>query len=194
MTTRKTTSTRATTKKPTTQKAATATEPMSAPAATGRLTKADEPKLEKAPRRSLKQSSSLADSFCLHLGQGFSLLTQKVPGGVTTAARVPAGATLEIAYWKEVTPQPTRVTMHVRLDGEAVPALVVAERDAQGRLLRLSPTLTLPATAKLLEYWFELETDGGHRLWDSNWGNNHWLELGSSMAPPQGEAAARAEA
>lgn len=189
MTTKKTTTRATTTKKPTTRKAPAATEPTMAA------------ELTKAPARAPKKAAAPAsDTYCLHLGQGFSLVTQKVPGGVTTAARVPAGATLEIAYWKEPShPQHpeaklTRVTMHLRVDGAALPSLVVAQRDAEGRLLRLSPALELPATAKLLEYWFELETDAEQKLWDSNWGNNHWLELASTLTPETAAAPARAEA
>lgn len=126
--------------------------------------------------------------YALNLGTGFTLLTQKLAGGQVTATRIPAGATLEVSYWKDPThPQHaeaklTRITMHARLDGETLPSLVVAQRSENGPLLRLAPALNLPETAKLLEYWFELETDAGHTLWDSNWGNNHWLELTNPMA------------
>lgn len=193
MTTRKTTPRTTTTKKPTARKAATA--------ATDTLeTLAAAP--AKTPARATKKSATPhKGTYCLHLGQGFSLLTQKVPGGLTTAARVPAGAALELSYWKEPShPQHpeaklTRITMHARVDGAALPSLVVAQRDDEGRLLRLSPTLELPATSKLLEYWFELETDAEQTLWDSNWGNNHWLELESMLTPAsQAEAPAHAEA
>ncbi|MBM4778000.1 MAG: hypothetical protein GQE15_09880 [Archangiaceae bacterium] len=133
--------------------------------------------------------------YALNLGTGFTLLTQKLAGGQVTATRIPAGATLEVSYWKDPThPQHadaklTRITMHARLDGETLPSLVVAARSENGPLLRLAPALNLPETAKLLEYWFELETDAGHTLWDSNWGNNHWLELTNPMAHAETSAA-----
>ncbi|MER2560171.1 MAG: hypothetical protein ABTQ32_05590 [Myxococcaceae bacterium] len=136
-----------------------------------------------------------ANLYALNLGTGFTLLTQKLAGGQVTATRIPAGATLEVSYWKDPThPQHaeaklTRITMHARLDGETLPSLVVAQRSENGPLLRLAPALNLPETAKLLEYWFELETDAGHTLWDSNWGNNHWLELTNSMAQAETSAA-----
>ena len=133
--------------------------------------------------------------YALNLGTGFTLLTQKLEGGQVTATRIPAGATLEVSYWKDPThPQHadaklTRITMHARLDGETLPSLVVALRSENGPLLRLAPALKLPETSKLLEYWFELETDAGHTLWDSNWGNNHWLELTNPMAHAETSAA-----
>lgn len=172
MTTKKTTSTRATTaKKPAPKKKPTAQA--------------------SAPARGV---------FSLHLGQGFQLLTEQVAGGVTTAARVPAGAMLQVSYWKEPShPQHpnaklTRITMHARLDGETLPSLVVAQRDEADRLLRLAPALVLPEAARLLEYWFELETDANETLWDSNWGNNHWLELTGTATAPETSESARAQA
>lgn len=123
------------------------------------------------------------DIYSLQIGTGFSLLTQLVPGGAVAVTRVPAGADLAVSYWKEPTHRAhpeaklTRITMHVRLDGVLLSPLVVAQRDDSDRLVRLSPMMTVPAGGKLFEYWFELETDANETLWDSNWGNNHWLEL-----------------
>lgn len=168
MTTRKTTKTTTTAKRPATKK-----------------------KAEGAPASKAKTTENL---YALNLGTGFSLLTQKVNGGQVTATRIPAGATLEVSYWKDPAhPQHadaklTRITMHARLDGATLPSLVVALRTGSGPLLRLAPALNLPETAKLLEYWFELETDAGHTLWDSNWGNNHWLELTNPMAAVEADA------
>lgn len=176
MTTKKTTKTTTTAKRPATKKKADAV-----PAAT---TAAPNVETAKTPEH----------LYALNLGTGFTLLTQKLAGGQVTATRIPAGATLEVSYWKDPThPQHadakvTRITMHARLDGETLPSLVLALRAENGPLLRLAPALNLPETAKLLEYWFELETDAGHTLWDSNWGNNHWLELVNPMA--HGEASA----
>lgn len=139
-------------------------------------------------------TKTIENLYALNLGTGFTLLTQKLTGGQVTATRIPAGAVLEVSYWKDPThPQHaeakvTRITMHVRLDGETLPSLVVAQRTENGPLLRLAPALNLPETAKLLEYWFELETDAGHTLWDSNWGNNHWLELTNPMAAAEAGA------
>ncbi|MBE2253406.1 MAG: hypothetical protein IAE78_28010 [Myxococcus sp.] len=141
--------------------------------------------------------SKTAQVFALQLGTGFSLLTQQVDGGAVTVTRVPAGATLKVSYWKEPThpahpkAKLTRITMHVRLDGELLPTLVVAQRDDADRLVRLAPTLVIPAEGKLFEYWFELETDANETLWDSNWGHNHWLELTerSAATPGNGESA-----
>ena len=177
MTTKKTTKTTTTTaKRPATKKKA-----ETAPAATT------------APKAAVTKTPE--NLYALNLGTGFTLLTQKLAGGQVTATRIPAGATLEVSYWKDPThPQHadakvTRITMHARLDGETLPSLVVALRTENGPLLRLAPALNLPETAKLLEYWFELETDAGHTLWDSNWGNNHWLELTNPMAHAETSAA-----
>lgn len=151
-------------------------------------------KAESAPVATASKAKTPENLYALNLGTGFTLLTQKLNGGQVTATRIPAGATLEVSYWKDPThPQHadaklTRITMHARLDGETLPSLVVALRSENGPLLRLAPALNLPETAKLLEYWFELETDAGHTLWDSNWGNNHWLELTNAMATAEAGA------
>lgn len=177
MTTKKTSKTTTTAKRPATKK-----------------------KTESAPAVETAKSVTAAartieNLYALNLGTGFTLLTQKLADGQVTATRIPAGATLEVSYWKDPThPQHaeaklTRITMHARLDGETLPSLVVAQRSENGPLLRLAPALNLPETAKLLEYWFELETDAGHTLWDSNWGNNHWLELTNPMAHAETSAA-----
>ncbi len=136
------------------------------------------------------------ESYSLQIGAGFSLLTQLVPGGAVAVTRVPAGADLAVSYWKEPTHRAhpeaklTRITMHVRLDGVLLSPLVVAQRDDSDRLVRLSPMMTVPAGGKLFEYWFELETDANETLWDSNWGNNHWLELVDlSAATANGQSA-----
>jgi hypothetical protein len=127
--------------------------------------------------------TTIHDIYSLQIGTGFSLLTQLVPGGAVAVTRVPAGASLAVSYWKEPTHRAhpaakvTRITMHVRLDGLLLPSLVVAQRDDADRLVRLSPMITVPIESKLFEYWFQLETDTNETLWDSNWGNNHWLQL-----------------
>lgn len=154
----------------------------------------------KKPTTSAAKSKATPDVFCLHLGTGFSLLTKRVTGGAVTVERVPAGAALEVSYWKspalKATPEAkvTRITLHGRVDGVALPSLVVASRDGGDELVRLSPVLALPAEGKLLEFWFELETDVGETLWDSNWGHNHWLELTPGAAMATGSDGARAEA
>lgn len=177
MTTKKTTkATTTTAKRPATRKKA-----ETAPAATT------------APKTATVKTPE--NLYALNLGTGFTLLTQKLAAGQVTASRIPAGATLEVSYWKDPThPQHaeaklTRITMHARLDGETLPSLVVALRSENGPLVRLAPSMNLPETAKLLEYWFELETDAGHTLWDSNWGNNHWLELTNPLAHVETSAA-----
>lgn len=153
--------------------------------------KAEQTVAVETPRRAVEATDNL---YSLHLGTGFTLLTQKLSGGQVTASRIPAGATLAVSYWKDPThPQyadakVTRITMHARLDGETLPSLIVAQQ-SEGPLLRLAPRLVLPETAKLLEYWFELETDAGHTLWDSNWGNNHWLELSNGNTVNEAAAA-----
>jgi hypothetical protein len=136
-------------------------------------------------------------THALHLGSGFSLLLEYVPSGVMTVARVPAGAVLEVAYWKELqspSRQPTRVQLHTRVDGANETSLELARLDAHGRLVRQPGVLQLSATAKLLEYWFEIDTASGDTLWDSNWGHNHWLELGSSAEATVAQAEERQRA
>ncbi len=170
MTAKKTTKTSSTAKRPAKKK----TE-----------TKSATPMVEKA----------LNEIYSLQIGTGFSLLTQLVPGGAVSVTRVPAGADLAVSYWKEPTHRAhpeaklTRITMHVRLDGVLLTPLVVAQRDDSERLVRLSPMMTVPANGKLFEYWFELETDKNETLWDSNWGNNHWLELVDASGMPSSVAA-----
>jgi hypothetical protein len=141
-------------------------------------------KMEATTTSSAQTAAKVSNGlYSLHIGSGFSLLTQLVPGGAIAVTRVPAGADLAVSYWKEPTHRAhpeaklTRITMHVRLDGALLSPLVVAQRDDSDRLVRLSPMMTVPAGGKLFEYWFELETDVNETLWDSNWGNNHWLEL-----------------
>lgn len=135
--------------------------------------------------------------FWLQVGNGFSLLTERVGDGAMVVGRVPAGTTLEVSYWKEpanLGAALTGITLHARLDGETLPSSVIANRDTTGRLVRAAARLELAENAKHLEYWFELKTDAGESLWDSNWGNNHWLELTTTTALVEGEQAARAEA
>lgn len=135
--------------------------------------------------------------FSLQMGNGFGLLTERIGDGAMVATRVPAGAIVEISYWKEPSnlgsPIST-ITLHARIDGESVPSAIVANRDTTGRLLRAPARLELPKSAKHLEYWFELKTEVGEPAWDSNWGNNHWLELSSEVLPVDAEQAPRAEA
>jgi hypothetical protein len=127
--------------------------------------------------------------YSLALGSGFSLLTRRVAGGAVTADRVPAGAVLEVTYWKQPS-HPTQpqarlsaIVMHARLDGVALPSLSLARLDGEGQLVRSAARVELPESAKLLEYWFELDTELGEKLWDSNWGHNHWLELSTTVLP-----------
>jgi hypothetical protein len=157
-------------------------------------------------RRPAKKATSAArpslDSpraFSLHLGTGFSMLTERVGDGSMVSTRVPAGAILEVSYWKEPSAgksgNVSTITFHARLDGTALTPSIIARRDDVGRLVRAPARLELPASCKQLEYWFELETDTGATLWDSNWGNNHWLELTtSSMNGVDAAVAPRAEA
>lgn len=147
----------------------------------------------------MKEPQARAE-YTLQLGQGFQLLTRSASGGQVMASRVPAGARLTVSYWKSPThpahPEATvtRIVLHARIDGVAREPLEVARTDDAGQLLRLAPAFDLPSTAKLLEYWFELETSAGEPLWDSNWGNNHWLELTPALALPAAPAERRAEA
>lgn len=136
--------------------------------------------------------------FSLHIGTGFSLLTERLGDGVMVAGHVPAGAILEVSYWKEPAPKTgalTGITFHARLDGVPVPPAIIAVRDGANRLVRAPARLELPVTCRQLEYWFELQTDTKEALWDSNWGHNHWLELatdGTNGAEPK--STTRAEA
>jgi hypothetical protein len=144
---------------------------------------------EGIPLPTLAPVTSTRDVYSLQLGTGFSLLTRLVPGGAVTASRVPAGAVLEVSYWKEPThpAQPTarlsNIVLHARLDGVELPSVTLATLDLDGRLVRTAGRIELPESAKLLEYWFELDTEAGEKLWDSNWGNNHWVELVTLTGP-----------
>lgn len=154
---------------------------------------------EGIPVPTLTPVAPARDEYVLQLGSGFSLLTRRVGGGAVTASRVPAGAVLEVSYWKEPShpAQPTArlssILLHARLDGVALPTLTLASLDAHGRLVRTAGRVELPESAKLLEYWFELDTDAGEKLWDSNWGHNHWLELASGVLPGADAAAVSLE-
>ncbi len=151
-------------------------------------------------RTTVKKSPLVTEpprEFSLQMGNGFGLLTERIGDGAMVATRVPAGATLEIGYWKEPTnlgSPITTITLHARIDGELLPSAVIANRDSTGRLLRAPARLELPKNAKHLEYWFELKTEAGEPAWDSNWGNNHWLELTAEVLPLDAEQAPRAEA
>ncbi len=171
--------------------------------------KADKPVVESAAQSATELAASAGTAqvpalaagpratHALHLGSGFSLLLEYVASGAVTVARVPAGAVLEVAYWKELqspTRQPTRVQLHTRVDGANETTLELARLDAHGRLVRQPGVLQLSPTAKLLEYWFEIDTASGDTLWDSNWGHNHWLELGASAEATVAEAEERQRA
>lgn len=146
------------------------------------------------PKKSVKRAAKKAASkpaprpaFSLQVGHSFSLLTQKVAGGVVTAQPpVAAGGTLEVWYWKE--PQQlarpdsqfTSVKLHSRIDGEDQPVLELGHAGDAGQFIRTGATLDLPASARHLEYWFELTTSSNETLWDSNWGKNYWLDASSA--------------
>lgn len=154
---------------------------------------------KRTPKQPAMTARAPARRFTLQVGTGFSFITETVSAGEVAASRVPAGATVAVRYWKDPShpAQPnavlSRITLHARIDGAPVPSMVVAQR-SDGLLLRGAPTLTLPETAKLLEYWFELVTDSGETMWDSNWGNNHWLELAPAHAANEVHTTTRAEA
>jgi hypothetical protein len=184
---KKTTSTAAPAKSAPTPKATTKRAPKKAVLVHGHAEGAALPTLSPVER----------EVYALQLGSGFSLLTRQVPGGAVTADRVPAGAVLEVTYWKQPShpaqPQArlSSIVMHARLDGVTLPSLQLARLDGEGRLVRSTGRVELPESAKLLEYWFELDTDAGEKLWDSNWGHNHWVELAATVLPgaePQGVA------
>lgn len=147
----------------------------------------------KAPTRVVNKKAPPTSSrqFSLNIGSGFTLLTEQVDGASCVATRAEPGSTLSLQYWKELA-DVTRITLHLRIDGEAKASQVVATLTGQ-RLMRRPAQVELPADATLLEYWFELETKG-EPLWDSNWGKNHRLELTSAMVPASSARAPRAEA
>jgi len=152
-------------------------------------------KTTSAPSPSVEQPRE----FSLNLGTGFSMLTERVGDGSMVTNRVPAGAFLEVSYWKEPSAgksgNVSTITFHARLDGTSLAPSIIARRDGSGRLVRAPARLELPMSCKQLEYWFELETDTGETLWDSNWGHNHWLDLTtSSMNGADVAVSPRAEA
>jgi hypothetical protein len=118
-------------------------------------------------------------TFVLQVGQGFRLLTARVPGGEVPVAQAKGGSTLEVSYWKELQGSTAvdAIVFHGRVDGVTIPSMPVAMRDAEGRLVRAPATVNLPENGETLEYWFEVKPVEGEVMWDSNWGHNHTLSL-----------------
>lgn len=136
-----------------------------------------------APKKSASKPVEARPVFSLHVGSNFTLLTQDLEGGaLTVLPPVGADALLKVSYWKE--PQHlerhevtfTSVKLHCRVDGGEELTFELGHV-VDGRFLRTPAPVELGPTARLLEYWFELKTSAGEVLWDSNWGNNHWLSV-----------------
>lgn len=155
---------------------------------------------KKAAKRPAKKTAAKASDappsewrrvFSLQVGNTFSLLTERVEGGfVTMQQPIAPDAWLEVFYWKE--PQQlarpdskfTSVKLHARVDGEEQPVLELGSNDESGRFVRRSATLEVTATTQRIEYWFEISMSTGETVWDSNWGNNYWLDVASHASLP----------
>lgn len=114
-----------------------------------------------------------AGSYSLYVGNTFGRLSLMLDGAAIPG--VEAGKPIVVSYSREPEDMGRpdvkfrSVKMHYRVDGQQMPPVEVA-----GPRGHVPTTIEVPPAAKgELEYWFEIDTESGEKLWDSDFGKNY---------------------